>query len=596
MKTRKLLSIILALMMMLSVVPFYASAEAVALTKDNIVEYPTVSGEIYFTQKIGDYLTLAGGKVTTDGTAEGTVVPGHFEFIDPEFVPTSDGENYADFKFIPDDADAYTGFEVDTGMDVIYMVNKATMKFADPTAIPTATDVEAGKRLTKSDIVGVDMVCQLTGATLTNAKWTWEKSSTKVEASGYFPAKITCKGYETINNVFVYVRTVGDTSAPPIEEFPTIDSVIYRDGLTAKDLEIKGGKANISGSFAFADPDQALKGGTNAVTVVFTPDDTSIAPINMTINVTVEKIPSTFIDESGNAIIPEVRVPYGYQLDFTVLKVMIERLAANCGEFTVQSFSSISYDTTVFAEYNGKARINLKNTNYSNEISFKLIVEPKEVTPSIKAYGNDEYEITTGNYQTKPKGTYDLYANDELVMEDIAYQTRFTWRPEKSGNYTLKAVYNPIENDTFKVNDAVREMELMLTWKIDCINCKANPCAYGEKAIVIHELGDKFAGWVVYDQNGNEFTPENMVTDTSSFLYFTMPDFPVTVEAKEKGAAGSGSTDGGIDLDNIFGNLGDLTEGDSESKLVNIINNIIAFIRNIIEKITGFFRAIGDAS
>ncbi len=594
MKTKKLLSIILALMMMLSVVPFYASAEAVALTEANVVEWPTASGEMYYTQKVGEHITLSGGIVTEDGTATGKTVAGHFDFIDPEYMPSDNDNERASIKFIPDDSNLYIGFEINRSPNVTFPVKKATMEFVDPAAVPTATDVVAGKRLSTSDITGVAVKCQLTGEVLTSAKWSWTKSSTKVNESGYYSAKVVCSGYETIN-LYIYVRTQGDTSEPTISEFPTIQSVTYKEGLTAADLTIVGGTTTIPGTFAVADPSQALKGGSNVVGVVFTPDDTTESAVNISMVINVEKLTASFIDDEGNSIVPEVRVGIGYELTFSSLKNLVERLTANCGKFTIESFSNISYDTSSVNEYeNAKARIKPSNNNYSNEINFKLIVEPREVNPSIKAYGNDEYMISTGDYQTKPKGTYDLYVNGELVMEDIAYQTRFTWRPEKSGNYTLRAVYNPIENDTFKVNDAMREdMVLNLVWDINCINCKANPCAYGEKAIVIHELGDKFAGWVVYDQNGNEFTPENMVTDTSSFLYFTMPDFPVTVEAKEKGAAGS-DTSGGID--DIFGNLGDLTEGDSESKLVNIINNIIAFIRNIIEKITGFFRAIGDAS
>ena len=42
MKTKKLLSILLALMMMLSVVPMYASA-AEALKATNVTQWPTVS-------------------------------------------------------------------------------------------------------------------------------------------------------------------------------------------------------------------------------------------------------------------------------------------------------------------------------------------------------------------------------------------------------------------------------------------------------------------------------------------------------------------------------------------------------------------------
>ncbi len=604
MKTKKLLSIILALMMMLSVVPFYASAEAVALTEANVVEWPTVEyknadGKYYYEQPIEDGLTLNGGVVTTDGTANGTVVEGEFQFnYEGRALPTY-GNRKAYIKFVPKDTENYTGFSVDNSADVTFVVTKTTPVFADEKNDPVvATEVEAGATLASSTLSGGKVINPYNpdAPKLATKSWSWTNKRTVVEKSGYYEARLSCPSYEMIY-AQVYVRIIGDTSvAVEIEELPAIEAVSYKEGLTAGDLILTGGKASVEGTFKVKDATQALVGGKNTVAVVFVPEDTTLDEVEVSVTVDVKKLDTYFIDENGKEFVPEIRLGYKSEYSYSAIDSYIETLTANCGEFSV-SYSSLpaTLDTTIIGEYEYKVAIKPENSNYANaELPFKLIVEPCEVTPSITAYGNDEYMISTGDYQTKPKGTYDLYVNGELVMEDIAYQTRFTWRPEKSGNYTLRAVYNPIENDTFKVNDAMREdMVLNLVWDINCINCKANPCAYGEKAIVIHELGDKFAGWVVYDQNGNEFTPENMVTDTSSFLYFTMPDFPVTVEAKEKGAAGS-DTSGGID--DIFGNLGDLTEGDSESKLVNIINNIIAFIRNIIEKITGFFRAIGDAS
>ena len=547
------------------------SINAVQLSETNVVEYPVVSGEIYYTQKVGEVLSLVGGKVTADGTDSGTVIPGHFEFINPDYMPLPDLGLWASIKFVPDDTALYTGFDIEMCDKVVFDVNKAAMEFVDPTAVPTATDVVAGKRLNTSDITGIAVKCQLTGEVLTSAKWSWTKSSTKVNESGYYSAKVVCSGYETIN-VYIYVRTQGDTSEPTISEFPTIQSVTYREGLTAADLTIIGGSTTIPGTFAVADPAQELKGGSNVVGVVFTPDDENESTINISMVVNVEKIASTFVDEEGNAIVPEVRVGIGYELTFNSLKNLVERLTANCGKFTIQSFSNISYDTSSVSEYeNAKARITTSNSNYSNELSFKLIVEPREVSPYFIAYGNDEYEITTGNYQTKPKGTYDLYVNGELVMEDIAYQTRFTWRPEKSDIYTLKAVYNPIENDTFKVNDAMRvDMVLNLVWDINCVNSKANPCAYSDKAIVLHELGDKFAGWVVYDQNGNEFTPKNMVADTStSSLTFTMPDFPVTVKA--------------LTTEDVTG------EDNSDTSLLGWFQKLIKWIIDIVSHILNFW-------
>lgn len=72
-----------------------------------------------------------------------------------------------------------------------------------------------------------------------------------------------------------------------------------------------------------------------------------------------------------------------------------------------------------------------------------------------------------------------------------------------------------------------------------------------------------------------------------------MPDHDLYIEAQyEKEVVDDGN--GGLDIDNIFGDLGDLTEGDSDNIFENLLNNIIAFFKNIIEKLTGFFRAIGD--
>lgn len=161
MKTKKLLSILLALMMMLSVVPFYASAEAVALTTDNVVTWPTTSGEIWFGQKLSDGITLnsENALVTSDGTATGTVIPGKWEFIDTEFVPTTAGSSSrANIKFTPDDTTAYSGFEKKSCRDVTYVVNKVTPVFVDESNDPVvATDVEQGATLATSTLSGGQM-------------------------------------------------------------------------------------------------------------------------------------------------------------------------------------------------------------------------------------------------------------------------------------------------------------------------------------------------------------------------------------------------------------------------------------------------------
>ncbi|MBE6747281.1 MAG: hypothetical protein E7558_07510, partial [Ruminococcaceae bacterium] len=68
MKTKKLLSLLLAVMMILSVVPMVASAAPIVLTEDNIAVWPTFEGEMFYGQKLneGD-LQIVGGVVTLDG-------------------------------------------------------------------------------------------------------------------------------------------------------------------------------------------------------------------------------------------------------------------------------------------------------------------------------------------------------------------------------------------------------------------------------------------------------------------------------------------------------------------------------------------------
>ncbi|MBQ4348361.1 MAG: hypothetical protein IJC79_01925, partial [Clostridia bacterium] len=99
---------------------------------------------------------------------------------------------------------------------------------------------------------------------------------------------------------------------------------------------------------------------------------------------------------------------------------------------------------------------------------------------------------------------------------------------------------------------------------------------------------ENFGGWKITDAKGNEVVLEDAVMEGRD-ITFTMPDFDITVEAIDKSADTSG---GGID--DIFGDLGDLTEGDSDNPFENIINNLIAFFKNIINTIKNFFRGIGD--
>ncbi|MBR3869065.1 MAG: hypothetical protein IKM66_07100 [Clostridia bacterium] len=586
-KTKKIISAFLAVLMIMSFTSLFASAEGVVLTADNVVEWPTVEykntdGLYYYEQPIDDGLVLNGGVVTSDGTAEGTVIAGKFVFNYEEDDFPSSGTRKANIKFIPEDLITYSGFEVDSSANVTFVVTKTTPVFEDEINNPLiATEVEAGATLANSTLSGGKVVnpYNANAPKLATKSWSWSDKKTVVTESGYYEAKLTCPSYNTIY-AQVYVRVAGDDVVVEIEEMPTIADVKYKEGLTAGDLTISGGKASVAGEFKVKDASQPLIGGKNTVAVVFVPEDTTLDEVEFSITVTVEKLATYFIDENGNKITPEIKIPYNSTLDSSTLASYVEKLTANCGKFSVSRITPNTIDTSKIAEYEYKSSIAPENSNYiSSEVVFKLIIEPKEITPTISAYGNDTYMITTGDYKISPRGTYDLYVNGELVMEDIKYQEEFTWRPEKSGTYNLKAVYNPVENDTYKVNDAVREnMELNLTWKINCINCGAYDYKYGETAKVNHSLGNQFAGWVFYDENGNEFTPENVVADEStSSVKFTMPDFSLTVKAKIVGEA-----DDSVDSDDNSGSAGS----------TSIFSRFIEFLRNLFEKYINIFKTV----
>ena len=506
-KSKKLLSVFLAVLMIMSFTSLFASAAApIKLTRTNIeIVAPSVSpSEINYGQTLGD-LTISGGEVWYDGTQ----VPGYFTVYNATLAPTASESYEVYLKFVPTDAN-YTCTATFRSSNSTYTgtwpaIRVKAEAVATLAEAPVASTIEIGGQILATSTLSGGKVVDANGNDITAlGTWGWATTlSTKVNESGTYTAKWTA--------------TNNDYNPVTVDVYVTVETV---------------------------------------------------------------QIVTCFVDENGNAITPEIRMPINSELNLNVLAPYIESLTANCGEFSVLNISPSTIDSSVLGEYEYSARISPEDNSYSSGwLTFKLIIEPLEVTPSITAYGNDEYMISTGDYTKKPRGTYDLYVDDELVIEDIKYQERFTWRPEKSGTYNLKAVYNPVENDTYKVNDAVREnMELNLTWKINCINCGAYDYRYGETAMVNHTLGNQFAGWVFYDENGNEFTPENVVADEStSSVKFTMPDFSLTVKAKIVGEA-----DDSVDSDDNSGSAGS----------TSIFSRFIEFLRNLFEKYINIFKTV----
>ncbi len=625
MKTKKLLSILMALMMILSVVPFYASAEAVALTTDNVVTWPTTSGEIYFGQKLSDGITLnsENALVTSDGTENGTVIPGKWEFIDTEFAPTAWSKtSKANIKFTPENTDEYIGFEVTKSANVTYVVNKTTPVFVDEINDPiVATDVEQGAKLSTSTLSGGQMKNPYTNEII-NKSWKWSSGSTIVNSTGEYKASFG--GGSSYNKVeaMIMVKVIGTMKETEIVTAPEAVTVEYSASAKNSDLPLVGGKAvikgtdtEVAGTFSFKAPDGAVGAvGEKSKTIIFTPNDTeNYIASEGKMSVTVTKGNYKLVNENGEEVtVPEFTMPYGTTLGMVPIQSLIkDRSLLTGADVANVYFPGHEKDEIIPVGTNTYAVCIYPNhEDYSSykrtDLQFVITIEPVVFTTT--AYWSLSDKIG-GKVSHEAKGTFDVFVDGELVGDDIKITRNKDWSFDypipATGDYTIKVVYNPTQNDPYSMEDYETVVNVRMIRKIilpedSRVTYKVN----GDERTSIMRLGDTielstfggdlFRGWKIADASGN-IVDLGVADLTASDITFIMPDYDLYIEAQyEKEVVDDNN--GGLDIDNIFGDLGDLTEGDSESKLVNIINNLIAFIRNIIEKITGFFRAIGDAS
>ncbi|MBR2414494.1 MAG: hypothetical protein IKB13_08340 [Clostridia bacterium] len=110
MKTKKLLSVALIALMLLSCIPIFASAATVKLDRNNMkIIPPTYSkNDINFGEALST-VEIIGGTVyyIQPETGDLLEVPGHFEWNNPDLAPTIVGNYSASLKFIPVDTETY---------------------------------------------------------------------------------------------------------------------------------------------------------------------------------------------------------------------------------------------------------------------------------------------------------------------------------------------------------------------------------------------------------------------------------------------------------------------------------------------------------
>ena len=604
MKTKKLLSILLALMMMLSVVPMYASA-ATALKASNVVTWPTISyktadGKMYYGQTQEEALIINDDEVVQD--ANGNIVDGHFEFSNPTQIPSA-GTRKSTITFVPDDTSMYTGFKKSFS-SVTYVVEAVTPSYVDEINDPVvATEVEPGSLLSASILSGGAMTNPHNPEepNLLAAQWIWSPSlndptTTTVSESGYYTAQFLAAEYNMVTTQ-VYVKIASAIPETTIAEYPTIPELTYNPDVTWADIELTGGKAvikgtetEVAGTFAIKDTRLAATPNPNftEIEVVFTPDDPEAAlPYEFTIPVKVNPAPLSFIDNEGNVVEDfTFEVEPGTKMNDIKALITTNLLMPKNAVISVE-------DNNAYAQNGRKYKLTVLHDDpyyVGKELYFTVKFKDVELTPTFTP-GYLKSSIKCGDY--RPAGTFTVSLDGKEIAV-VKANEEFTYTVENSGDHVFSAKYNPAENDYFIINDFQTTVNVKLKRLLTCVNTVSdvNTTYYpGDKVEISANLtAENFAGWKVTDKAGNEVTVEG-VDNTNRIITITMPDYDIHVEALNKNASSEGT--GGID--DIFGGLDmdELTQGDSEWAIINIIRNIIAMFKSFLQQLIETFQSIG---
>ena len=542
----KVLSLFMAFLFVATAVPFAYASDPVTLTSSNVTAWPTVSGEIYYGQKINEGVTLSGGEVQY----EGTVIPGHFEFVDPELRADMGIPN---LKFIPDDTTSYAVSEIGYAWDLMFTINKTTPVFVDANSVPVATEVaSAGTLLGKSKISGGQVMNPYypEESVALGYTWSWVNRREPVTKSGYYEAQLGGGMYNTITTM-IYVKIAGDTPETSIEEAPTFPRIEYNPDITWADIPLTGGKAvingneEVAGTFTISETwkNKVPEIGSYNVSVVFTPDDLSKASVyTMLIPVTVNKAPIRFVDENGNDIVPEIIVPYGTK--FNDISRLLRPFVKGA-DYTYFVMGDLSSKVCDEGTYTVKATAPDDGAHYEDtDLTFKIVIEKKKLNPKLysttgKLYINDNSAVyhPTGTFTLE----YTIDGVEQTPITDIKYNTHFDWNPTKSGDYEYTIIYNEAaEKEYFIIDDFTTNSTIALTWGFKATgSVEGTTYKYGSEVALEAPATDPtkedkpFYGFVKWeDANGNTGLTEEELSNRE--ISFTMPDGDVELNATYK--------------------------------------------------------------
>ena len=559
-KTHRILTVLTIILMLLftgSLAYAAENTEKIQLTMENVAEWPEIKGEMFFGQTLAEgNITIEGGKVTIDGTAEGEVVAGTFEFVDTTIRPIIDSEDKAQLKFVPADEEVYIGFEaLDT--QVAIPVSATTPIY---TALPVATKVAQVNDKLNTSTLSMDgvFINPYTGEEIADGKWAWLTSGrTKISSPGLFQA-VSCFStiyyVQDIVDVWVGIEGVDDSKMPTFVEQPTFTETIrLNPDKTWGDYTLTGGKAvvydadnneiEVEGTFTVADVYKNApinKLGENSVVIQFTSADESLASsIPFAIKVNVEKKLPTWT--SGEKL--ELTYDYGMspfnthggqikELDATNLNCYVEGTNQWQYNFSVYDLDKnpltlTASDILDVGEYEYLVTVSHSaiNANWDTTafLPVKIIIKAGKAAMDKFSYNYTTGEVK-GNYNnTYLNGIVDITMGETTIEDVPVTQGRFTanWNPADisvGAAYPVKVVYTKADGDNAEVDN---DYETTVKFKAN------RAIAVGEKGVAI-EIGNKSynpdpnSSWGTHNvYAGDEVTVRARMND---FVYWTIKD------------------------------------------------------------------------
>ena len=577
--SRRVLSVVLSALMILCSLPIVVFAVEKAIPE--VYEWPTGTVEVGDAFKNAE---LTGGSASVSGTFS----------VDPtqSGSPSRPGTAKRIGIFTPDDTENYESVKLSSAIVVTIVSSRSAVA----TGVPNSTEIKTGQKLGDSTLSSGEMKVQSYTLDLTSriASINWSNPEEIMNEAGTFERQAIISFQKYSNGVpyaepitvSVPVTVVSSELVAEVEELPTIPTVTYREGLKIGDLKLVGGKANTEGTFTFAQPDRALSVGESIpVEVVFTPADTNMKAVSVTVNVTVEK---------GDIVVQEAP---------TFTYVYSNRTLRNLGTSGAEIQSGIVEPSTVKWDFVGKtglsgdasdplalqvldagtytvtARATVSGSNFNTGFfPVKVVIkadETKAFPLQVDLEGNELHikADTTYGVGYGGKGTVTYSVNDTVIAENADPKAEVVYAIPESGDYTVKAEYTPAENDNYIYKPATQTVKAVLPRTVT-VNGGSGSGSYKPGDTVRVEFDQtslkkyyEFKGWKITNAEGE--TVDVGVEDlTQTSISFTMPDEDVTVEATT-----------GFSIQLFFKSIGD---------------SIMAFLMKVVEWIMGLFNGLGS--